>query len=287
MQLAQKREFRDLHGTLHVRERKLPLVIINADDFGSDKAINQGVVKSFKLGYISSTTIMVNMPGFAETCKLAKKENLLSHIGLHLNLTEGKPLTQNIACLSRFCSPNGYFVDPRKGNPFYPLKQNEKQALREEIIAQITACRERGLPLTHIDSHHHVHTLWNIGQVVVQVAREMGINRVRLARNCGPKISLVKRTYKTIYNQWLQVHHMAGVRYFGNIDDFAWLLRDRRLLSDLSAEIMTHPKLGPNGVILDYKSDVLLQEKLDRLPIPFNIITSYSGVSYLRNHNTN
>ena len=33
------------------------------------------------------------MPGFEAACKLAHENDLIDHIGAHINLTEGTPLT--------------------------------------------------------------------------------------------------------------------------------------------------------------------------------------------------
>ena len=261
----------------------MSLIIINGDDFGYNSLTNQAIITSFRLGYISSTTIMVNMPGFTEACELAHKEKLVDYIGLHLNLTEGKPLTHNIVRFPRFCR-EGYFVDPRKGFPLFPLSPSERRALREEVVAQITACRVRGLQLTHIDSHHHVHTFWPIGQVVVQVSREFGIRQVRLSRNCGKNISFLKWIYKTAYNFWLHAIGMSNIRYFGSITDFAYFLKHHRRSLNYPIEIMTHPRLMSNHTIVDSMgmSSIPLKEKLCSIHIPLDGITSYKELPFVR-----
>ena len=37
-------------------------LIINADDFGLSKSITDGIIEGIKGGYITSTSLMVNMP---------------------------------------------------------------------------------------------------------------------------------------------------------------------------------------------------------------------------------
>ena len=73
-------------------------LIINADDFGFSKSINNGIIDAYKEGLISSTTIMINMP---YTCDAISKwkENSLLGIGLHINLTQGSPISDDVKSL--------------------------------------------------------------------------------------------------------------------------------------------------------------------------------------------
>lgn len=52
------------------------MIIVNADDFGCSKVINQAIMTCLDRGLISSTTIMANMPGFHEACELANSRAL-------------------------------------------------------------------------------------------------------------------------------------------------------------------------------------------------------------------
>ena len=69
-------------------------LIINADDFGLSKSISDGIVEGIKKGYITSTTVMANMP-YAEYAINQAIENNINCIGLHINLTVGKPIIKN------------------------------------------------------------------------------------------------------------------------------------------------------------------------------------------------
>ncbi len=71
-------------------------LIINADDFGLNSSVNRAIVDLFTNGLINSATLMANMPAFDEAISLVHKYNLAPKIGLHLVLTEGTPLTEEI-----------------------------------------------------------------------------------------------------------------------------------------------------------------------------------------------
>lgn len=66
-------------------------VIINADDFGLSPAINDGIIKAYQSGGITSTSMMVNMPGFDHAVHAAQSLPDFG-IGLHFNLTYGCPV---------------------------------------------------------------------------------------------------------------------------------------------------------------------------------------------------
>src|SRR5436853_6081101 len=85
------------------------LPIINADDFGASQELNQAISISFREGWINSASIMPTMFGFEDACGIVERNHLCGQIGIHLNLSEGPPLTSAIARLPRFCDRNGIF----------------------------------------------------------------------------------------------------------------------------------------------------------------------------------
>jgi chitin disaccharide deacetylase len=212
------------------RSRK---IIVNADDFGMSTEINRAIVEAFEENVISSTTLMTNMPGFAEACELAHCHRLLGKIGVHLNLTAGYPLSDPIRRCSRFCDDIGMF---RSRQTRFWLSREERLAVETEIAAQIKACLDHGLCPTHLDSHHHVHTEWAIGAAVITVARHYGIKAIRLSRNCGSGIDFVSKFYKLAYNTRLRMCGLAKTRYFGSFVDVQEILAT----ASGDVEVMVH-----------------------------------------------
>ena len=66
-------------------------IIINADDFGLSKGVNKGIYQLFMQRVVTSTSMLANLPGFHQAAEMAKANPELS-VGIHLNLTYGKPL---------------------------------------------------------------------------------------------------------------------------------------------------------------------------------------------------
>jgi predicted glycoside hydrolase/deacetylase ChbG (UPF0249 family) len=208
-------------------------IIVNADDFGMSAETNRAIVEAFENKVISSTTLMTNMPGFEEACELAHRHRLLGKIGLHLNLTSGYPLSAPIRQCPRLCDEKGLF---RHRQTRFRLSKDERLAVETEIAAQIQACLDQGLSPTHLDSHHHVHTEWPIGAAAITVARQYGIMAIRLSRNCGSGINVLRKLYKLAYNTRLRMYGLAKTRYFGSSAD------TREILATVSGdiEVMVH-----------------------------------------------
>jgi chitin disaccharide deacetylase len=257
----------------------LARMIINADDFGYSQSVNRAIVQSFDEGLISSTTLMANMPGFEEACTLAHEKGLLAHVGTHLVLSEGQPLTERVKRCRRLSDASGSLA--RSGGRAFWLTRSERDAVTEEFGAQIQRCRSEGLPVTHLDSHHHVHNEPAIGRIVIQLALAFGVPYVRVARNCGPGIDLPRRGYKAYLNRRLVHAGLSRTRYFGVVDDYLYMKRRPADFADLAdVELMTHPVFDERDRLVEglapevTMQDLVAQLDLDEPPV------SYAGARY-------
>ncbi len=77
--------------TLRGQVAAMMRAIVNADDFGLSPGINRGIVRAFRDGVLSSTTMMANMPAFEDAVALAKAHPGLG-VGVHLTLVWGAPV---------------------------------------------------------------------------------------------------------------------------------------------------------------------------------------------------
>jgi len=227
-------------------------IIINADDFGTSHSTDEAIIQTFSSDALSSTTIVANGASFESACQRAHDEKLLDRVGIHINLTDGLPLTDGIRKCPRFCDDSGCFL-PKKltlSRLLLPMHADEKLALVCEVKAQIHRCRQHGLPLTHADSHNHVHTEIMIGTLIMDVLKEEAIPYLRLTRNIGGNMSMAKKAYKHLFNGILSSKGLRGVSYFGEYSDLIGIYRDGGNRTG-STEIMCHPVLGENGSVLD------------------------------------
>lgn len=125
-------------------------VIINADDFGMSEAFNYGVIKGYKDGVVSSTTLMVNMEAAEHAVTLAKNFPDL-FIGQHTNFVLGRPCSDP-KDIPSLVDENGCFFrssEYRKGN-----RQFVYQDVKKETIAQMEKFKKLlGYYPKHIEGH--------------------------------------------------------------------------------------------------------------------------------------
>jgi len=136
-------------------------LIINSDDFGYGRAINHAIIDTYQEGILTSATLMTNTPGFEHAVKLALANPRLG-VGVHLMLTFLKPLRHDVPSLvdvsGDFYRPDAY----RNGEVTVNYSD-----LYKEWDTQIQKVLDAGIQPTHLDSHHHAHTLTETHQNVI------------------------------------------------------------------------------------------------------------------------
>ncbi len=143
-------------------------LIVNADDFGMCEGNTIGILLAHKNGILTSTTVMMNMPYASFALKQAQNFPDLG-VGVHLNITIGKPLTQ-MSCVDE----NGYFLRRDK------YENNQPKVNQDELYKEWKMQIEKYIEIvghlpTHLDSHHHVHMLpWHI-EVAKRLANEYNV----------------------------------------------------------------------------------------------------------------
>lgn len=136
-------------------------LIINADDFGFSEAVNYGIISAHKFGVVSSTSVMANMPGFEHAMELIKENRNLG-CGVHMTMSCYKPVFSNLKAI---VDKNGYFIRRITNEVIEKMDLDE---IYNEFCAQIEKVRAK-IDITHLDSHHHVHTLKNLRPVIERV----------------------------------------------------------------------------------------------------------------------
>ena len=240
-------------------------VIVNADDFGLSPNENAVILGAFQAGVISSATAMANMPAFEAACAMARLPLLEGRIGLHFNLTYGRPLSRAIVERRTFCDSHGVF-DLNLPRHSLWLSREDREAVQEELQAQWQRCVDHGVRPSHLDSHQHVHNIWPIGEIVARFAAHQGVP-VRLARNLGQNLSLPKRLFKGLLNRRLQ--GLAGVTadYVCTPVD----LRNAPAPTDGVLEIVAHPNqlgadFGDAYLPPEESLSLLLEQRLTGVP---------------------
>ncbi len=153
-------------------------LIVNADDFGFTRGVNAGIIRAFKSGVLTSTTIMANGDAFDDAAELARANPRLG-VGCHLVIVGGRPVApaREVASLV-----NGDGQLPRTLTELMRMLIGGKVRVEEierEFRAQIERVVRSGITPTHLDSHKHAHTHRGVMQALARVAVEFGIPCVR------------------------------------------------------------------------------------------------------------
>jgi hopanoid biosynthesis associated protein HpnK len=156
-------------------------LIVNADDFGLTAGVNRAIIEGHTRGIVSSATLMANMPAFDDAVRLAKEHPSLG-VGLHFNLTQGRPVAE-AARVRSLLDDRGEF----RGTTTALLKRAlagrvNNQEIAVELQAQIEKALNAGLRLTHVDSHKHSHALPQVCDAIIATIAAYGINAARLPR---------------------------------------------------------------------------------------------------------
>ena len=152
--------------------------ILNADDLGLCKAINKAVLEGYQNGLVKSVSLVANGEGFEEAISNIIPQCPELGVGIHLNVIEGLSLCQDIPSLvdSEGKFNNSFWKILVKA--YNPKEKDFMTELEREFRLQIEKTMSK-TPVSHIDSHHHIHSIPKIFDLVCRLAKEYGIKQVR------------------------------------------------------------------------------------------------------------
>ncbi len=153
-------------------------LIVNADDFGLTANVNRAILDGHCRGVITSTSLLANGEAFESAVALARQASRLG-VGVHLNLTEGKPVA---ACLDIPSLVNGQGRFKRTPASLWRavvLRRVSAAHIEKELRGQIEKVLAAGIVPTHLDSHKHVHALPVLGKMAIRLAQQYGIPAIR------------------------------------------------------------------------------------------------------------
>jgi predicted glycoside hydrolase/deacetylase ChbG (UPF0249 family) len=135
-------------------------LIVNADDFGLTRGVNDGIVDAHLRGIVTATTLMAHGAAFDHAVELARANPSLD-VGVHLVLWDDTALPQRLPL----------FV-------MRAMKMSTAEITRL-FSEQIARVRSAGIAPSHVDTHKHTHTLPHVTRAMLAAAREHGIAWVR------------------------------------------------------------------------------------------------------------
>lgn len=176
-------------------------LVLHADDFGMNAFVNAGILRAFSHGVLTSTSVLTNAPGCASAL-LGWKElqsrviraDLPSHearrrlvdsltpfdLGVHLNLTQGRPLTGK-----RYPAPlldtDGLFPGVfRLARRLATSGRQFRQAIEEELCAQVEVLLTAGISPTHLNAHQYIDILPIVAGIIPRLLQRYAIPVTRV-----------------------------------------------------------------------------------------------------------
>jgi predicted glycoside hydrolase/deacetylase ChbG (UPF0249 family) len=235
-------------------------VIVNADDLGISRQVNDAIFEMVSRGRVTSVTIIGNGPHVEEACRNIDRFPRCS-FGAHLNVTQFRPLS-GPAKLGRLLDDNGEFDSDKIRQ--VDIDSGLAEGILEEFSSQIENLRRLGVDVSHLDSHNYVLSIPKMFFVLKKLQRRFGIRKVRISRNIygdglqehdgltafklaldpegsGDDIKRTKRLKKVLYNFMLRHYYRTkttqGFSGFRLFYEYArWKKMNFR-----SFEVVVHP----------------------------------------------
>lgn len=216
-------------------------LIVNADDYGYYDCVSRGILRSARHGIVTATGIFATGKRFDEHIAwLSDYEEL--DLGLHLNLTDREPLTKEMR--SRLARRGGRF--PPKFAVAMAVMSGAipVPAVRLEWRAQIERCLDKGLSISFINSHEHIHMLPPLFRLAGELAREYGIAHVRLSASDGLRNRRPGAFIRDALMKGLAIHNRRQLPQ--PVPAFLGMAESGRL--SLAALRTLLPRMQPGGV---------------------------------------
>jgi hopanoid biosynthesis associated protein HpnK len=153
-------------------------LVITADDFGADLAVNEAVEIAHRRGVLTAASLMVNGPAADDAVARARRLPGLG-VGLHLVLVDGRPILPADKVPHLVDRAGCFRTDMARAGAtmfFHPAARREVEA---EIAAQFQAFADTGLTLDHVNAHKHFQLHPTIAAAILEVGARHSLKFAR------------------------------------------------------------------------------------------------------------
>ncbi|HKN22296.1 MAG TPA: ChbG/HpnK family deacetylase [Terracidiphilus sp.] len=154
-------------------------LIVNADDFGLTPGVNRAIIELHAAGLVTSTSLMARAGATDEAIELARATPSLG-VGCHVVLVDGEPVLEPEKIPSLVDARTGRFPDSLTAFLLRLFTGRIRAGeIEAEAGAQIAHLQQRGVQLTHLDTHKHAHIFSAVLRPLLRAARTAGIRALR------------------------------------------------------------------------------------------------------------
>lgn len=225
------------------------LLIVTADDVGLTAGVCRAVAAAHRSGIVTSASLLAVGRAFGGAAELARNAPTLG-IGAHLAMVGEDPPLLSAAEIPTLVDRRGRLpLSYRTVLARGMAGRLDPADVRREFGAQLERVAGIGVPITHVDTHQHVHLWPPVAGVVTELARQRGIPAVRRPRSSarsvvGVGINVLSRRLagRIAAAGLLAPADYAGLDEAGSLDrHFARSLARLAARGAATAEINTHP----------------------------------------------
>jgi predicted glycoside hydrolase/deacetylase ChbG (UPF0249 family) len=150
--------------------------LVNADDFAYFPGVSRGIIDAHRKGIVTATGLLANGFSFADDIKMLES-NCDLDVGVHLNLTFGRPLTSNMR--AHFYDNGEEFMSKIAFARKYLGGAISTENVRDEWSAQIEKSFGTKLRIWFLNSHEHVHLFPSLFKLAHELGDKYSIPYVR------------------------------------------------------------------------------------------------------------
>lgn len=151
-------------------------LIVTADDYGMSRAVNDAIDAGIEAGLITTTNVMTNMPFYKEAIKLKAQKGV--SVGIHWVLACGKPVLPANEVPS-LVNDKGEFYPYPEFRSRLRKKLISYGDIKKELIAQYNLYYELMGQPDYWNTHQNTHVDFGIYSLCVDIAKELGITKMR------------------------------------------------------------------------------------------------------------
>jgi chitin disaccharide deacetylase len=152
---------------------------VTGDDFGRSRAVNRGIAEAYDRGVLTSASLVVAGDAAAEAVGMARSRPGLA-VGLHLVVVDGRAALPHREIPAITDAEGRFRGGPVSAGLRYQFSGRARAELEREVRAQLDRFAETGLPLSHVDGHHHMHLHPAVLGMLADLAAGFRIPAVRL-----------------------------------------------------------------------------------------------------------
>ncbi|MEM5788132.1 MAG: hopanoid biosynthesis-associated protein HpnK [Syntrophobacteraceae bacterium] len=154
-------------------------LIVNSDDFGFSREVNQAVVLAFRRGILTSASLMAGGAAFRQAVILAHDNPQLA-VGIHITCVNGRSVLPAREIPHLVDRDGNFPSDPGLAGLKYFFCKRARKELFREFEAQFEKFLATGLACSHIDSHCHMHVNPAVFEPLIALGARYGIRRMRV-----------------------------------------------------------------------------------------------------------